>query len=559
MFQKIKKFLYVFYFLFLLPYPLTADEPLKNSVILAQELMTMRDYKKADEIYLNLLNTPLPDWQQAVVLYNLATLKLIEGENQIALDKFHSIAFDTIANPYLFGRITFNQASAYFNLAQRIDLSFSFNFLEKIEAYQQSIKNLKNTQTFDCLIQKIEGVESCSTEKNVATNYINICLEIEKNKQQLVTHFLDKNEGVFVFFLLKKKLEKIQIFFNKISWSNLSTSLQKSYQNYLLKKAEKLFILWEKLASKTLTINQKRLTNDASAFFYEFLINIQKNEMLLAQENLQKVVEKMNEISFDFDADQLENLLFHYHLILLENELEISSLKTLKKFQKDLKINEQNEVKKSYENLSKSVKFLAQENPQLSYFFLLIAFYELQFFSIEKIEVPQTFLEKLTLQIWVVKKLTQQFLILKEEIPEAKKILEGFQKNIILLAEKFFKKTLIFQQKMFQKKTNDKDRCQDKPWDQVFPLFVQGRQSAIRALNLIDDPSQAISEQELTFNYWKEALKILKQNADNFSSAELPNNAISNEKFNELFHSIQEMQAQDEINKKESKQDLHSW
>lgn len=92
----------------------------------------------------------------------------------------------------------------------------------------------------------------------------------------------------------------------------------------------------------------------------------------------------------------------------------------------------------------------------------------------------------------------------------------------------------------WQKKQFETGHCQCHPWDEAFPLFVQGLNSWKRAGK---DAQERLDNYEDSLNLWNEALDLIKKKPEGQNRAGAPQEEAKNETLREL----QEMQEMDQM------------
>ncbi len=521
----------------------------------AQNFVLAHDFENATKIYDYLLNKTEYNWQKAVILYNLGTVKLAQHENLNALNLYRTIPFESISMPDLFIRLTWNRALAHFNLAQQIDTSSLIGLIEQDENYQQSLHYFEETRHLECLLQKAQELNlPCYSKNYIHFGILQVKYAQQQNRFQQLQLLMNEDNPAPAIFVLLENLNKIKKSLDAINWLKIPIQFHTEYQHYFIEKSENLLTLWEKIQLYTFNLEQKNYLEISSTNFYHFLIHLQKNEMDLAKKNLDQTIIQLKDMNLNSETNFLSLLVFNYQIFLSQNEWSISKLKNLQKLQKKFTKKTQISMQKANDYLDESLANFLIKKDTNGRFFFTAAYIQINSLKDTKNDTPIMILTNALMQAFLSKNLMQMALNLDKISTE--NIVKESIENVVLFAENFFTKSLDFQRKNFQQNIVESQRCQLHPWDQVFPLFNQGKQAALASISFLKtQPIQAIEEQKKTIKYWQEALKILTSNTQ--KNGEDINE--KNESFDAFLYSIQEMQAQDEIENKETNQEWHTW
>jgi len=562
LFRKFKQEFSFFFCFFFFITPLIAGDDVEHLGKAAQAFMYAQDYEKASQIYRDLLTRSLPNWQQALVFYNLGTIKLAQYENREALDFYRLIPFDSIVNPQLFRKISLNKALAYFNQAQALTLHLlPFELEEQMEYYQSSLEQFEATRKSDCLLQKFEGEDilPCQTFDAVSLGIDKVKSAIGENKMKQLQNLLNEKNFYDSIFVLTQSLKQFDDLFHSIIAWNISSDLKNPYWRYFIYEAESLLPLWNQIQTLSLKVKQKEVLDQAMIHFHDFLVELQKENINEAKDELELSLKPIAEMELRSEKNRVSKLLIKYRLILLEEELKISSLIALQKDQEELKKNDNETLIEANDYLAKSLDYFSTQQQQAAYFFLVASFQKIKNLNLPATDSPEIALKQALMQAWEVKKMTRLFLNLSKEITLSESILKKVQEDVIQAGKEFFSVSLSFQKKMFSQRDGLLERCQDQPWDQVLPLFSKGNQTASAALGLIHQPREAMIEQESTIENWKKALEILSPPPSKGSLSNSKRNEQEVDRFKDLFRSIEEMEAQDTTKEKMIDQELHTW
>lgn len=288
---------------------------------------------------------------------------------------------------------------------------------------------------------------------------------------------------------------------------------------------------------------------------------IQKGSIDEALKLLLLLQEQLKEMSNLLNISDFEQLVVEYTLLLNKDFLVIDELIDLQK--KIQLLSNQVVIKKASNKLEISLKYLENGQEELAKFFLWSSFYELQeSFSDKSKSLPIEILENLLEQIKKVHHLTN-LAQLTEDVENNRAVfdlLSNLTNKIIKMANEFIERVLTYEITQYRKVSDQVNlQCQKNPWDQVIPMFEKGYQSlseANKALNKTPmELFSALSFQKTTIKYWTQALSILQSG--------LSSNALhttqKDQDMQEIFRSLQEMEAADNLKKQPSSKEKHTW
>lgn len=132
----------------------------------AQELEVGRP-ERAIALYEGLLSSKLPDWQRAIITYNLGTAYLEAGQPTKALQSYETVVWKKNPFPLLQRRLRTNRAIAYYRLALQEPR-------EQVESDEQALEYLLEAGELvgpaidaDCAVQKSKGAKVCSAPEDL--------------------------------------------------------------------------------------------------------------------------------------------------------------------------------------------------------------------------------------------------------------------------------------------------------------------------------------------------------------------------------------------------------
>ncbi len=319
------------------------------------------DYDKSIEIYQDLLNDPLSNWQQAIVLYDLGSVYLASGQNDKALSLFNSINLGIDPQRLLLKEIRTNQAIAYLNQSQAVT-GRSFDEWNKIFFYlQESLHAINSAKEADCELQKAEGSPICEPSEDL--------IAIEETLQFRLSRFYDQvRQFVDSLNLAQEKdpLNRLLVLYKVLLLGDLMT---KASLSLLQTEQHKL--------DQTVYKNQKQRLEEANEWLSKSLASFAQN------------------------AKKAKFYLFKafHELVLMQRSLEGSTQKLPITILNHI-IEDQREalqLKRLIHELSKEDKTFAanQENPQKNVlatakpFLGIVKQYQIQQFTNDKKKTPE--------------------------------------------------------------------------------------------------------------------------------------------------------------------------
>lgn len=532
--------------------------------------------EKRNDLYEELLKQPLPDWQKAILLYNLGTIQLEKNHWEQALGFFQSIPIHVTPSPKFARSLKINQG--LLNLRQAEALSASSDLEELIYLVHTSLSNFKLAEQIDCQIQKFEeDSTSCVPSKDIQ-NLIYFANTYLKTLNQQEREVFVKEQTSGALFVLNEALEKWIFTLKQFNQASIPTPLQVEYQSYLINLANSLSPLWHNLREQSFNINDKSIIDQAASFYIESVQALEKNHRSESLSLLEKTMESLKQLQNQQSTQgkqQLESLLIHYQLLLLSDYITTPQLRAL--------MNELEELKKVFPNST----LLNQASAQLAISFQQIEIGKLslaKFFLRSSLSLIEQMQEQkgnghpetiLTQAIKSVQRMLDLNRLLQMEPfsdslqQEIKAIFNQTQKQIDESTKQFIPSVNALETVRFQQIGKViYPRCQQKPWDQVIPLFEEGYQAIFGVQNLNKDQQINLNtnQQEKAIHVWKQALQLMQDNLaasattaeEQQQNQEQPVNGES-DKINEVLYLIQEMEAEDSPSRPEKKTGGHAW
>ncbi|WP_042281859.1 hypothetical protein [Candidatus Protochlamydia sp. R18] len=549
---------------------LESNESISQLGSQAKAFAETRDLKQASQLYEKLSTQSLPDWQQALILYNWGTVKVLQQEWEAALKIFNQIALSSISSPQLLRSVTLNRAAARLGQAKLLSAQNDTNSLgERRYLIWQSLKELEAAKDIDCRIQKVEqNLSECLVPIDIHILQNKGVLALNQINKELKDQFFANLDLASLLTILRQSLATalhFSLFFTKQIIPHEFNAAYLKYFTFQMKTIEPLWDGLKKISlsdgqRKIITIAFENFTNALDASLNSNWENVQ-NHLQFSEDSLQK---------FASQSD-LETLILRYRLTLL-NRIDEVILKDLLDTQNSF--DKKDFLKQSSQFLKKAIEEIQINHPFISRFYAICALSEIENLQAEENE------EK------TCKQILQQALqtaIRGNELTQLVTLSEDFANKEIMLKDVQVKQHQVIQQSLSfipnalkEEKMNfntgdSKIACQKHPWEQVIPLFENGLLAAKQTeIWMKSFPLQffaILNEQQKIIINWQQALKLL-ENSPSFSEQSPnpnPDPSHSNSKpktsqdIQETLRLLQEMQSNDQPQKSQSSKERHSW
>ncbi|WP_075883162.1 hypothetical protein [Candidatus Protochlamydia sp. W-9] len=549
---------------------LESNESISQLGSQAKAFAETRDLKQASQLYEKLSTQGLPDWQQALILYNWGTVKVLQQEWEAGLKIFNQIALSSISSPQLLRSVTLNRAAARLGQAKLLSAQNNTNSLgERRYLIWQSLKELETAKDIDCRIQKVEqNLSDCLVPIDIHILQNKGVLALNQINKELKDQFFANLDLASLLTILRQSLATalhFSLFFTK---QIIPHEFNAAYLKYFTFQMKTIEPLWDGLKKiplsddqrKIITIAFENFTNALDASLNSNWENVQ-NHLQFSEDSLQK---------FASQSD-LETLVLRYQLTLL-NRMDEVILKGLLDTQTSF--DKKDFLKPSSQFLKKAMEEIQINRPFISRFYVIRALSEIENLQAEENE------EK------TCKQILQQALqtaIRGNELTQLVTLSEDFANKEIMLKDVQAKQHQVIQQslsfipnalkeeKMNFNARDSKIACQKHPWEQVIPLFENGllaaKQTEIWMKSLPLQFFAILNEQQKTIINWQQALKLL-ENSPSFSEQSPnpnPDPSHSNSKpktsqdIQETLRLLQEMQSNDQPQKGQTSKVRHSW
>ena len=245
------------------------------------------DYSKAAEIYQDLLNQPLTDEQQAIILYDLGSVYLASGQNLKALVLFNSIYPDKEPQELFQRELKTNQALAYLKESLLIKGNSFDPLAEKFFYLQESLQAIHSAKRADCEFKQAEGYSTCENSGNL------ILME------KAIHHYISELKG------------QINEFKKNIPATNFKSPLQRLMFSY------KILLIEEEISAEPLSRLQKEQQSIGG--------NLNENEKKVWEDSNAWLNKSMGSLPQNTPVARLYLLKAYHELVLLQRLSEPES------------------------------------------------------------------------------------------------------------------------------------------------------------------------------------------------------------------------------------------
>lgn len=252
-----------------------------------------QEYSQARELYQQLLQTNLEPWERAVVLFDMGTVWLQEGNWDQAIATLKIVPFADYPTPLLRYRGDHNLILAYLGKASAVKSAKKAN-----EFLQLALNLIPELQQSYCALRVSQGVEECNSEE--ALSFLKTYIE-----KQLAT-VLQQREAVGIDDASFQEgasllLEGIQDALSRtkfLQFKELSKDLQQRYRDFFLKEGQQLLPLWQKLSEKVMQKDPYRsqrimLLDTARSHFLHGINQMKSSEDEESQQSLESAVDSV--------------------------------------------------------------------------------------------------------------------------------------------------------------------------------------------------------------------------------------------------------------------------
>ncbi|CDR34615.1 vWA domain-containing protein [Criblamydia sequanensis] len=438
-------------------------------------------------------------WKKAILRYNQGASYMYSKEKRPARKYFLEEPLSKETFPPLTLRVKINEALIALEnlmlLQEKAGSRGEFreaDFYAAEGLYKHILESLKDARTLDCETQKLKGAKNC-----LPTKYLQ---EIENKAREL--HLIIRDQSYMAAFekmpLTDVSLRLLGIIKRmKLRLSHLEKTIPNQEKNQLLTSekefAEGLLPFWDLYSKRLSTLrgeaNQRVEGLKAKDSFNQFIQALSGSDLKTSLSYLSKTEQTLqNTLKSSFGESRaleaLNVLIDSYESLEEEGFLRIGSLQALLDLQEESLLSLKERELIGFEFLETSTKLLrlsilnqSEENYRESEFFFQGAQFFLQLFMYKNTELknsPKEILVKLLKMVWSFREMYRNYdMIDKKEEPN--QLLWSVYFSLQAIEDDFDEAVLLIQTLGFNEDYSGKDRCQSVPWDDVNPLFDQGR------------------------------------------------------------------------------------
>lgn len=483
--------------------------------------------------YTALLQHTKEAWKKNILLYNLGTLYVNDGDWAKAIETFQTVA-NTERDPLLARRFRKNFALALYQKAVLEDS----DHLQKIYMLRTSTRQLNLAKQANCNLQLMEGLQACLPDQ-----------ELERFSIQVKQALASALAGFELERTLTVQDALLELLHGLSLLENNSVLLQQNgspndYQGFFLHESESWIPLWKTSEKLFVTKEQKILFEQAFRQFSEAIKAVERAEygegQSLADKSKTTLIRLLREVvANSTPEDLLQRLILLYRQSDTVREALLDNLQA-----------EQNQLFSVLPDdsllrpaLAESSRHLQQANQSLQQGKAALAelFFKAAYYRIQQL-LPEENNPRAALDSAIA---TQEHAAglnrLGVEEEEAKRLIIQSQNDTLLKAE-------AFHAAVFREQTLNFARgiCQKRPWDAYLPIFNRGYLSAQDAVHLLAEGSEdALVKQEETLTQWKHLLAAMQNKQE-----EPPEENKREEELPAVLQLLQEMNNDDQIQKK---------
>jgi hypothetical protein len=528
----------------------------------AEALWEAHDYVGASKIYEQLMSHPLPDWQQSRLAYNLGTIRLAQHQPADAMAFFQKIKPSDLSLPQFGLNILLNEGIAYFQIAQTLALTFPSSLDLQVLYFEQSLQVFNQAHLLGCQLQKSEQSSnpafSCMPHPLIDPWIQSAQLQLQRVYRQKRQQWIEQLDGESLATYLRDRLED----FKDLVHTSLSSSKESSLA-YLQQQISSFVPIWKALQQKEFADSEKHDFEEAANAFLSAMIALNQQDLPSVMKEINKSIDSVTSLGFHENIDVQEAHL-HYEVLLLQENLDLSSVQALLKQFEALKVEEEKFplLEKIKAILKRAIEELKAGHSIDARFFLLAGFSQVDaLFKTQEVTPTMILRDALdqanrSLQLlFLAEGLTNETTQRSEIIP----ILKTQQHDVLVQATPFIPAVLKQQNLSFHQAKDPADSCQQSPWDQVIPLFDQGHQAAQMAEKQLNrsplNPAGIMNNQGQTIENWQRALNLLLHPPEQVKQKNVP----TSEQMTETIRQIQEMYLEDQSQPQQKIEELHSW
>lgn len=503
----------------------------------AAAFAAIENFTAAEAAYRSLLSGSLPDWQQALVFYNLGTLQLMQGKGKEALALFQEVSKEKSSSLSLIRSVILNEAIGY--LFQANELSTNTEWQTNL--IETSLENFKKVLLLDCWLEEREEprpsaclpLQTVSAWTRKARASLN--LAHQETREHLVASFSPFVPLVALQEGIGRLLEKIHLI--------------SPYPGFFLSKGESLIPLWEHI----LSTHPSDAIREAYTRYLSSLKEIQKGNSALALSEAEQSLVPLSELVENIPQQEL--FFVKYRLLLgsyVWTKIELTNILFGLKNEKASVL------------FQSGLNFFEKGDLVRARFFITAAYLEAE----EMEQKPQDeanealFLLKKALR-WAEQAWRLSHLLIQINPEQEKNILLEAQNHAVTTAKAFPAAVIALQKRSYQEGKKNKLACQETFWKRLFQLFDKGEEAAKKAQAWLTLPAIPLApvlfQQQESAAQWREAVRLLESPPETSPEEQNQENAPQTEQIEEVLRKIQEMELQDDPQKPAAQGERDTW
>lgn len=215
----------------------------------ASAFFEAKEYQHANEIYQNMLQEPLSQWQRAVIMCNLGYVLLANKQLEQAITTFKGISFDHELGVLVADRVSRGIALSY--LYQALD---SQKYSERVDLLDQALNEVDHATQTHCLLENAEGQNICTEDVTLFKLKLLIQYHLAISLQQIDNDKLTQSTLKDGLPLLQQSVEYSLIQLKFLSQKELQKELKGLYRDIEINNNKSLLPLWMTLKKKLMAL-----------------------------------------------------------------------------------------------------------------------------------------------------------------------------------------------------------------------------------------------------------------------------------------------------------------
>jgi len=267
----------------------------------AQAYLENQQFSKARDIYQDLLQDSTESWQRAILMYDIGTLFLEEGEWDKATETFKAVSYDHDLAALLKYRVLYNLIITHAKQGLSLKQKDPETALKWTILAEKELPLLKPTF---CELEKTLGETDCKESEELVSLKTILQQQIASIKQEIDTQRINNakipNALLYLSESTKQAIEYVD-FIAKIPQD--TPDLMNRYQTLFLTRLNKIKLLWEntkiKIIGNTKDPKQKErlhLFQDANTQFEHGLEALNTHAFPSSKASFAKALELLNKL-----------------------------------------------------------------------------------------------------------------------------------------------------------------------------------------------------------------------------------------------------------------------